>query len=451
MKHPLVRLIPVLGGSLILAATLASSARTGHAAVAQDPSDLVDRIIAIVGDTAVLQSDLQEFVFRLQAQGVRVPEDPRQLEEFLRQALDQKVNEVLFVIHAERAGITVTEAELNEIVDDRLAQVSRQFSSQLEFEQVLAREGVTAAEYRIRVSEQVRAEMLANRYLQTQVSGMQPVPVSEDEILAQFEAQKQALGTKPATVTLKQVVINAESSGDARLLAKEEVARALSRANAGEDFARLAREYSDDPGTRDRGGELGWVGKGELVKEFEDALYAMDVGDVSGIVETPFGFHIIKLERIRGDERSARHILIRPEMTDQDTAAAHQLAEEVAGMLEAGAEIDSLIARYGDPNELSSLTNYAQDRLPPEYQQALEGAQVGDVVGPLQLSIPGLPSKWIVAKLSAVEAGGEWALDDVRESIRQQIQQERMLRRVVDDLRESTYIEIRFEGLPSTG
>jgi parvulin-like peptidyl-prolyl isomerase len=120
-------------------------------------------------------------------------------------------------------------------------------------------------------------------------------------------------------------------------------------------------------------------------------------------------------------------------------------------MLEAGAEIDSLIARYGDPNERSSLTSYAQDRLPPEYRQALQGAQVGDIVGPFQLSIPGMPGKWIVAKLSALEAGGEWTLDDVRESIRQQIQQERMLRRVVDDLRESTYIEIRFEGLPPTG
>jgi peptidyl-prolyl cis-trans isomerase SurA len=451
MKHRAVRTISVLVGSLILAAALASPVRGGQAAVAQDPANLVDRIIAIVGDTAVLQSDLQEFVFRLQAQGVRVPEDPRQLEAFLRQALEQKVNEVLFVIHAERAGITVTEGELNEIVDERIAQVRRQFSSQLEFEQVLAREGVTPAEYRIRVGEQVRAEMLANRYLQTQVAGMQPVPVSEDEIRAQYEAQKQALGTRPATVTLKQVVISAESSGDARLLAEEEAARALSRANAGEDFARLAREYSDDPGTRDRGGDLGWVRKGDLVKEFEDALYAMDVGDVSGIVETPFGFHIIKLERIRGDERSARHILIRPEMSDEDTAAAHQTAGDVARMLEAGAEIDSLIARYGDPNERSSLTSFAQDRLPPEYRQALQGAQVGDIVGPFQLSIPGMPGKWIVAKLSALEAGGEWTLDDVRESIRQQIQQERMLRRVVDDLRESTYIEMRFEGLPPTG
>jgi peptidyl-prolyl cis-trans isomerase SurA len=424
----------------------------GRDALAQDPSTLVDRVVAIVGDTAVLQSDLQEYILRLQIQqGIRIPQDPRQLENFLRQVLDQKINEMLFVIHAEREGITVTEAELNEVVDERIARARSQFSSEQEFQQALAAEGVTAPEYRIRITEQTRAELLTNRYLQMQVSQLQPVPVSEEEIRQTFEAQKQALGNRPATISLKQVVITPQPSADARLMAEEEAARALSRARSGEDFGRLAREYSDDPGTRDRGGELGWVGEGELVPEFESALFAMDVGDVSDIVETPFGFHIIQLERIRGDERLARHILIRPDMTDQDTSAAHELADQVAAALRAGADIDSLIALYGDPTERPSLTDFPQDRLPPEYQQSLTGAQPGDVLGPFQMSMPGIASKWVVAKLIDRDSGGEWTLDDARESIRTQIQQERMLQRVVDDLRKSTYIEKRFEGLFPTG
>lgn len=439
----------------ILAASIGATALSwsgGRDALAQDPSTLVDRVVAVVGDTAVLQSDLQEYVLRLQIQqGIRIPQDPRQLENFLRQVLDQKINEMLFVIHAEREGITVTEAELNEVVDERIARARSQFSSELEFQQALAAEGVTAPEYRIRITEQTRAELLTNRYLQMQVSQMQPIPVSEEEIRETFEAQKQALGNRPATISLKQVVITPRPSADARLLAEEEAAQALSRARSGEDFARLAREYSDDPGTRDRGGELGWVGKGELVPEFESALFAMDVGDVSDIVETPFGFHIIQLERIRGDERLARHILIRPDMTDQDTTAAHELADQVAAALRSGADVDSLIALYGDPTERSSLTDFPQDRLPPEYQQALTGVQPGDVLGPFQLSMPGVASKWIVAKLIDRDSGGEWTLDDARESIRTQIQQERMLQRVVDNLRESTYIEKRFEGLFPTG
>jgi peptidyl-prolyl cis-trans isomerase SurA len=421
-------------------------------AFAQDPSTLVDRVVAVVGDTAVLQSDLQEYVLRLQVQqGIRIPQDPQQLQNFLRQVLDQKINEMLFVIHAQREGITVTEAEINEVVDERIARARSQFANQLEFEQALAAEGVTAPEYRIRITEQTRAELLTNRYLQMQVSQMQPIPVSDEEIRETFEAQRRALGDRPATVSLKQVVVTAEPTDDARLIAEEEAARALSRARSGEDFGRLAREYSDDPGTRDRGGELGWMGKGELVPEFETALFAMEAGDISDIVETPFGFHIIQLERIRGDERLARHILVRPDMTDQDTTVAHQLADEVATALKAGADIDSLIALYGDPTERTSLTDFPQDRLPAEYQRALSGAQPGDVLEPFQLSMPGVASKWVVAKLIARDSGGEWSLEDARESIRMQIQQERLLQRVVDDLRESTYIDVRFEGLFPTG
>ncbi len=446
------RIKRILAGLFGLAVAVGALATTNGNALAQDPSTLVDRVIAVVGDTAILQSDLQEYVLRLQfQQGIRIPQDPQQLEIFLRQVLDQKINEVLFVIHAEREGITITEGELNEVVDDRIARARSQFPTELEFEQALAAEGTTAPEYRIRITEQTRAELLTNRYLQMRVSGMQPVPVSDDEIRERFEAQRQALGARPATVTLKQVVITPQPANDARLLAEEEAARALSRARSGEDFARLAREYSDDPGTRDQGGELGWVRKGELVTEFENALFAMEAGDISDIVETPFGFHIIRLERIRGDERLAYHILIRPEMTDQDAVAAQELAADIAAALESGADIDSLINQYGDPSERAGLTDFPQDRLPPEYQQILGGKQAGDILGPFQLSLPGVGNKWIVARLTAVDAGGEWTLDDARESIRLQIQQDRMLQRVVDDLRESTYVEVRFEGIFPTG
>jgi peptidyl-prolyl cis-trans isomerase SurA len=436
----------LFGSTLALAAAWAGSATTAHAQ--EPPLQLIDRVVAVVGDTAILQSELQEFIFTLQTQGVRVPQEPSALKAFLREALEQKVNQVLLVIHAEKEGITVRDDEINEIVDDRIAQVMRQFRSQVEFEQALAGEGVTPAEYRLRLAQQVRADLLAQRYLQTKVSGLQPIPVGEEEIRQRFEAQKGGLGPKPATVTLKQVILAPQPSAEARLAAREEAEQALARARSGEDFARLAREYSDDPGSRDKGGELGWVRKGELLPEFEDALFAMRPGQISDIVETSFGYHIIKLEQIRGNERLARHILVRPEMTPADTARAHRLANEVAAAIEAGADVDSLIQLYGDPSERSSLTEYPQDRLPSEYRTALEGARVGDVIGPFLLPTPALGGgKWVVAKLTGLSPGGEWTFEDLRERLRVQIQQEKMLKKIVDDVREATYVELRLDAL----
>jgi hypothetical protein len=138
-------------------------------------------------------------------------------------------------------------------------------------------------------------------------------------------------------------------------------------------------------------------------------------------------------------------------MTAEDTARYHQLAEDVAAALKGGADIDSLIRVHGDPSERPSLTDFPRDRLPEGYNAALEFAAPGDVVGPVTMEMPGAtPDKWIVAEIYELSTGGEWTLDDVRESMRQQILQEKMIAMVVEDLREMTYIEVRFEGTPTT-
>jgi peptidyl-prolyl cis-trans isomerase SurA len=428
----------------LLSCGLAGTAATNDA-FAQQPSQLVDGIIAVVGDTIVTFSEMQEYLIRLQASGMRIPEDPAQKEIFIRQALEQKINSVLLVIHAERDGIIISDDEIEQTVEQQLGQIRRQFASEAEFHQALLAQGITPAEFRMRVSEQARTDLLGQRYLQTHVSQLQPVPVSEDEIVQLYEAQKSMLGSKPATVTLQQVVIAVQPTEDARLLAEQKAEEALSRAQAGEDFARLAREYSDDAASRAQGGQLGWVSQGALLPEFEDVLFSLRAGQVSDIVVTSIGLHIIKLDRIRGSERQASHILIIPEITEADHERARQLADSIAEVVRDGADIDSLIYRFGDPNELSSLTDYPQERLPEIYKAAIRGATTGDIVGPFELAVPGLPGKWVVAMLTGVSPGGEWSLDDVRERFRLQIQQEAMIQKVVNRLREETYVEERLD------
>jgi peptidyl-prolyl cis-trans isomerase SurA len=419
-------------------------------AVPQDPSAPVDRIVAVVADTAITQTEMLDYILQLQARGMQPPSDPSQARPFMQEMLNQKVNQVLLVIYAQREGITVDDRQVNDVVEDRIASVRRRYRSEAEFQQALANEGISAAEYRMRVTDQVRAEYLTQQYVQMKASQMPPIPVSEEEIRASFEAQKAALGPRPATVTLKQVVITPQPSEDARLRALEETERILSRLRSGEDFATLATEYSEDPVSAQNGGQLGWVRQGDLVPEFEAALFNMQVGDISDIVETTFGFHIIKLDRVRGGERSARHILIRPEMTDDDLARARRRADEVAEALRAGADPDSLIRLYSDPDEQSSLTRFPQDRLPPEYREAIQGAESGDVLDPFRMELPGIEGgKWVVVKLIDLDPGGEWTLDDVRENLRQSLQQDRMVQKVVDDLRETTYIDVREDAIDS--
>jgi peptidyl-prolyl cis-trans isomerase SurA len=442
----------IRAAGLLWLVAAAAGVRPGIAAAQQDPSQLVEGVVAVVGDTAIVWTELQEYVIEQRAQGVQVPQDPQELRLFLEEALDRKINEVVVYIHAWRAGITVSDRDVNQLVEERLAQIRRNFPTETEFQQALVAMGTTAAEFRIRITHRTRVELTSQQFLQQEFSRMQPVPVSEAEIRQAFEAERAALGPRPATVDLEQVIIAPHPSEEAELGARERAEQALSRLRAGEDFALIARDFSDDLATREGGGDLGWIRQGQLLPEFEEALFRMRPGQVSNLVETGIGYHIIKLERVRGAERLTRHILIRLVVTEADSEATRLLAEEAAAALRGGADIDSLITAHGDPSEQSALTGYPQDRLPPNYQSALAGAAPGDVIGPFLLaSTTGGAGKWVVALISELRPAGEWTLDDTRETLRMQIQQDRTLEKIINDLREATYIETRLDEFPLPG
>ena len=428
-----------------LALVALASLQNGAIAAVQTQTDLVDRIVAIVGDTVVTQSEVVEYLLRLQTQaGIQLPTDPEELDQLMSEALRQKVDEVLVVLHANRDGVVVPPAQVEEAVETQLANIKRQFSTELEFQQALASMGSTAAEFRISLTEQARSELTAQKYLQMRLSELNPVPVSEEEVRERFEARKAMLGPKPATVSLKNIIITPGPSEDARLAAREKGQQALLQALSGADFALLAREYSDDEATRTQGGSLGWVRQSQLLTEFENKLFTMQVGEISDLVETSVGYHIIKLDRIRGAERQTRHILLRPEVTDADVDSARALATRVTRALRDGADPDSLATLYGDPQETSTLNQFPRDQLPTEYENALQGATEGDVIGPFNVPRSGVRGgKWAVVFVVALSPGGEWTYDDVSDNLRRQIEQERMLQQVVEDLHKKTYIEIR--------
>jgi peptidyl-prolyl cis-trans isomerase SurA len=414
-------------------------------------TQLIDHVVAIVGDTVILRTELEEEILDLEAQRVAVPPvDSPQRVEFVRQVLERMVADLLIIVAAQEAEIIVSDDEVDQVVDQQLVAIRRQFPTQIQFEQALAGRGLTLVEFRMRLSQRARAQLTARRYLEREVSMVNPTPISEDEILEVWELQKESLGPKPATISLKQVIISTQPSEDAKLVAREKAEQALARARSGEEFARLAREYSDDIGTRESGGDLGWQQRGDLVTEFADALWSLAPGQISDIVETEYGYHIIKLERVRGNDRQSRHILIRPEVTDADRRRTQTLADSVAASLRAGADIDSLIQRFGDPRERSELTDFPQEQLPDYYRLALQGAQPGDVVGPIELAAPGRPPKASVVNLLAYNPAGEWSLDEYREVIRQQLQQQKMIENIVDDLREQTYVELRLDNYSAT-
>ncbi len=136
---------------------------------------------------------------------------------------------------------------------------------------------------------------LANEYLKREIA--QKVTVSDDDLKTYYDTHKDEFKT-PEMIKARHILVKVDSSAseDDKKKAKEKAEMYLKRIKDGEEFAKLASDVSDDPGSKTKGGDLGFFPKGRMVKPFEDAAFALKPGEMSGIVETQFGFHIIKVE-----------------------------------------------------------------------------------------------------------------------------------------------------------
>lgn len=428
-----------------LAAAAVMAAPAGAAAQSLADADMVDRVVAVVGDSVILESDVQEQIERRRAFGETVPTDGQALTALKRQELEALINETLLVQAAQRDSIIIPPEDVQSQVNAAVAEQERRFGGRAGFEAALQREGLTLEQYRRTVERGMRRSGMQRQYLAMVQRERRPPPVTDREIREFFAERASELGPRPATIEFEQVVVTPRASDEARARAREEAESIRQRLLDGEDFAQLARRFSHDPGTRERGGELGWFRRGRMVPEFDRVAFILRTGQVSEVVETSFGFHIIRVDRVRGAERQARHILIRPEITSAEEARTRERADEAATMLRAGTPPDSVRrAVHHEGTEDGRVGPAVQDSLPAPYNAQLRGVGAGDVVGPFR--IPGPSEAFAVVKVTDVTAAGEYTLDDreVREQIQRYLQQEKLMEEVLGELRRRTYIDVRY-------
>lgn len=445
-----MRTAPFLIVALLLGAT------SLHARQPAPAGQVVDGIVAVVGDSVILRSDLEEEALRIAAaSGRALPDDPRELQQLYEHALEARINELLLLQAAARDTLVdVTDDEIRNAVERQIAEQRRALGGDAALSRALAESGLTLSQYREMLTEQFRRQAMIERYLSVVRSTRRPPPVSDGEARAFFEAQKDVIGDRPATLTFEQVVIAPKPSDSARAAALAEAEEVLRKLREGEDFERLARLHSDDPGTKNRGGDLGWFRQGDMVPEFSDVAFSLRPGMTSGIVETMYGFHIIRLEKVKGAERQARHILIQPTMTPADVERTREIAEQVAEQLRAGASIDSLVAAYGNRTLQTGggplpprVGPVPRDGLPGPYAVALAEAQKGQVVAPFRLTQENAPAHWVVVRVTDVtEAGAySWSDPELRARIREQLESQKLMDELIAELRRSTLVEIRMK------
>lgn len=193
-----------------------------------------------------------------------------------------------------------------------------------------------------------------------------------------------------------------------------------------------------------------------MVPEFDRWLfgyYALAPGQLSPVVETAFGYHIIRVDRVNAGEVKSRHILITPRIDSADVAKARLGGDSVAAQWRAGVPFDTLAKKHHDyrsGEETSLLTPFPRAQLPAQYQTAFQSRKPQDVV---VFDVPGnanIPIKVVVAQLASVEEGGELTLAEVKERFRSRIAEEGGVRRLLDGLRKQSYVSIRADAIDLT-
>lgn len=430
--------------SLLITALLLLIPRVAHAQL-QD-LDVVDRLVAIVGDSAIVQTQVQEEIQRMQLGGAPVPEPgTADYDVLFERILNRFIDRLLVLQAAARDSLLqVSDEAINERVTEQITQLTTQFGGQLQLQEALAAEALTLTEYREILSNEQRVRQIEQLFYQSRLRDAQPVNVSEEDLLERFQEARDELDQRPRLMTIRQVVVQpvaTEAAVDtARTLAED----LLARIRTGEDFSELAIEYSGDPGSAALGGDLGWFRRGRMVREFEETAFNLLDGQISDVVETDFGFHIIKVERMRPGERNARHILIMPKKTDEDRTIARETAMSVRQQAESGTPMIELYEEFSDQAAPDSITLAFEqlDELPSAYG-ILRTANQGDLVGPLEYQLPNGETRLAVVSVTEVREAGAYTFEDIKAQLAAQLQQERQMERIMQELRARTHIDIR--------
>lgn len=407
----------------------------------------VDQIVAIVGAKPILYSNVIEAVNARRAQGMKLPADSVGQAAMMRRVVDELIDEEVLVQKAKDEKVVVADADIATGVEQQIKRVRTQFQNEEEFRTELKKAGFgTPEEYRRSLTDEARRSAMQQQLIsKLKADGkLVTVGVSEAEVNKAYEDRKADMPKRPSTVTFRQVIVATKPSQKEKEVARVKAESLLAEIRRGGDFEKIAKRESMDA-SKEQGGDLGWNRRGGFLPEFERVAFAMGPGQVSPVVQTAYGFHIIRVDRVQPAEVKVRHILIRPASDSADVIAARAEADTVAEGLRRGMPYDTLAKKHHDPfEERGALDPFDRSQLPVEYAAALEGKKGGDIVGPFRIDdkARGVP-KFVVVALQSTSDGGEYTVDDLRQRLRDQLSQEKAMRRMLDQLRRSTYVAVR--------
>lgn len=324
-----------------------------HTATAQEEGFVVDEIIAKVDNYIVLKSELDR------AYQDYITNGGTPSERIRCQYLALLIRGKLMMAKAEIDSVVVLDAEVDANTKNRMDIILSQSGKTVD--ELEALYGKTMEQIRLELREQIREQMVVGR-MEDHIT--QDIKVTPSEVRRFFNRiPKDSLDYFSASVEVAQIVKVAEVNEAQKNATKAQLIELRNRILAGEDFGKLAREFSDDPSVTGNSGNMGWVGRGRMVPEYEAMAFKLKPGEISMPFETSFGFHIMQLLERRGNEYNSRHILISPRPSEEDLQKASRYLDSLRTKIQNDTiTFERAAKEYSDDVETKGNGGFFSDR-----------------------------------------------------------------------------------------
>lgn len=406
---------------------------------------MVDAIVAVVGSTPILRSEIDEQA-QILAEHLRVDAaDSTAYNRVYREVLESRINEQLLVLEAESRDMTVTPEEIEREVEAAIRGNMRALGGRAGFEEQLRLEGLTESDLREQYRGEARKKILATRLIQKEVRP--GVVVSEERARRFYEENRSQLPPKPRTVRLQDLFIRTKPDPVVEQRARERAEEIHGKILGGLAFEDAARRYSDDP----RGGEgglLGRFGRDELDFEMGQIAFSLDEGEISRPVSSGFGYHILKVSGRDPDGEwvELRHILAAATPTRSDEVKAEDRAEEVLRRIQAGdvSFTDAIIQHSDSPTARDNegdLGWIPMDQIFGKMRDVIDTLRVGRIAGPVAGD-----GGYHIFKVLGEEAEGTYTYDEIADHIRHyaaEAAMEEAMASYLEELRKKHFVEVR--------
>lgn len=351
---------------------------------AQRDYDLLDGVMGVVGNEVILLSDLQARQGQILSN--RIP----YIGDLECVAMEAMLFEKLIVHQAKVDSVEVGEEQVDAALESRIAMFSEQMGGEDKLEEFY---GKTIPQIKQEFYEPIKEQLLMQTMQQQLISGIRITPADVQEFYQSIPLD--SIPLIDSEVEVAQIMIKPEPRKSEVEKVKQRLEDFRTQVLEGKDFATLAVLYSEDPGSATRGGELGLVGRGRMVPEFEQVAYNLEEGGVSRVFESDFGYHLMQLIERKGEYYNARHILLKPKISALDLDIARQRLDSIrTQIMEDSLTFAQAALNFSDDegtknnngviiNPNTGSVRFPVDELDPQLFLVVDKMEPGDISDPV--------------------------------------------------------------------